>query len=338
MRPAPATVAGGGRTNKRDIAGRVAARLRLGKAEAEAAVDTVFGAIGESLAREEAVRIAGFGTFATRNREARVGRNPRTGESVTIAASKAPSFKAGKELRERVRRGPDEAAKDSDDEDGTQGRGRGKTRQELDVTAMVVTAMVTVVRMMVQRIVRGDGFTIESLGASLRDQATLPSPLRGLVPSGGYPSRLRSLRSLRTSFAKDRHRRAALPNTVPGFGRSGLAPALRAALAASRSASASGADARLVARPAAPVRASPVTGLHTAPRTCVRSCTGATADASGSVLRTTAAGAVRSARHSIAVTAPIRRLHRRRFPHRSSSNFRLSLRPAAVGFSHPTHR
>ena len=57
--------------NKADISGRVAARLRLGKAEAEVAVDTVFEAIGESLAREEAVRIAGFGTFATRSREAR---------------------------------------------------------------------------------------------------------------------------------------------------------------------------------------------------------------------------------------------------------------------------
>ena len=67
--------------NKADISGRVAARLRLGKAEAEVAVDTVFEAIGESLAREEAVRIAGFGTFATRSREARMGRNPGTGET-----------------------------------------------------------------------------------------------------------------------------------------------------------------------------------------------------------------------------------------------------------------
>ena len=189
-----------------------------------------------------------------------------------------------------------------------------------------------------QRIVRGDGFMIESLGASLRDQATLPSPLRGLVPSGGYPSRLRSLRSLRTSFAKYRHRRAALPNTVPCFGRPGLAPALRAALAASRSASASGADARLVALPASLVRASPVTGLRTAPRTCVRSCAGATADASGSVLRTTAAGAVRSARHSIAVTAPIRRLHRHRFPHRSYRRFGRFVPRGGLGFHTPRIR
>ena len=82
----------------------MAVRLKLGKAEAEAAVDTVFEAIGESLAREESVRIAGFGTFATRSREARTGRNPGTGEAVAIPASKAPSFKAGKALRDSERR------------------------------------------------------------------------------------------------------------------------------------------------------------------------------------------------------------------------------------------
>ena len=68
--------------NKADIGSRVAARLGLRKTEAVAAVDTVFEAIGESLAREESVRVAGFGTFATRSREARTGRNPRTGEAV----------------------------------------------------------------------------------------------------------------------------------------------------------------------------------------------------------------------------------------------------------------
>ena len=82
----------------------MAVRLKLGKAEAEAAVDTVFEAIGASLAREESVRIAGFGTFATRSREARTGRNPGTGEAVAIPASKAPSFKAGKALRDSERR------------------------------------------------------------------------------------------------------------------------------------------------------------------------------------------------------------------------------------------
>ena len=88
--------------NKSDIVGRVADRMRLSKSGAESAVDTVLEAIAEALAKEEAVRIAGFGTFATRSRGARTGRNPRTGERVAIPASKAPSFKAGRALRDAV--------------------------------------------------------------------------------------------------------------------------------------------------------------------------------------------------------------------------------------------
>ena len=68
-------------------------------------VDAVFEVIAEALAREEAVRIAGFGTFETKSRSARTGRNPRTGESVSIPASKAPSFKAAKALRDAVNGG-----------------------------------------------------------------------------------------------------------------------------------------------------------------------------------------------------------------------------------------
>ena len=124
--------------------------------------------------------------------------------------------------------------------------------------------------------------------------------------------------------------RAEVPDTVPGIRRPVLAPALRAALAASRSASASRAGARVGALPASPVRASPVTGLRTA--------AGATADASGSALRATARGPGRSARHSSAVAAPLRRLRRRRFPHRSGRSICRSLPPGAAFFSHPTHR
>ena len=91
--------------NKSDIVGRVAGRIRLDKSVAEGAVDTVLEATAEALAKEEAVRIAGFGTFVTRRRSARTGRNPRTGESVPIAASKALSFKAGKALRDTVNTG-----------------------------------------------------------------------------------------------------------------------------------------------------------------------------------------------------------------------------------------
>ena len=88
--------------NKSDIAGRVAGRANVGRSAAVDAVDAVFEAIGEALARGEDVRIAGFGTFGTRSRPARTGRNPRTGESLNIAASTAPTFKAGKPLRDAV--------------------------------------------------------------------------------------------------------------------------------------------------------------------------------------------------------------------------------------------
>ncbi len=91
---------------KSDIAVRVACHASLSKAVAEVAVNAVFEAVGDALARGDKVTVSGFGTFATRSRAARTGRNPRTGESVAIAASRAPAFKAGKALRDGLRRGP----------------------------------------------------------------------------------------------------------------------------------------------------------------------------------------------------------------------------------------
>ena len=87
---------------KSDISSHVASQASLSKADADTAVNAVFSAITDALAREEAVTIAGFGTFSTKRRPARQGRNPRTGESITIAASVAPSFKPGKTLRDAV--------------------------------------------------------------------------------------------------------------------------------------------------------------------------------------------------------------------------------------------
>ena len=84
---------------------RVAGRMGLSKPAAKGAVDAVFEVIAEALAREEVVRIAGFGTFGTRSRSARTGRNPRTGESILIPASKTPSFNAGTALRAAVNEG-----------------------------------------------------------------------------------------------------------------------------------------------------------------------------------------------------------------------------------------
>ena len=88
---------------KSELAAQVATQTSLSKAQAERAVDAVFSAIGEALTSGKSVVIAGFGTFTTKERGARQGRNPRTGKPIAIAASRAPAFKAGKALRDAVR-------------------------------------------------------------------------------------------------------------------------------------------------------------------------------------------------------------------------------------------
>ena len=92
--------------SKAEMADRLAARAGLSKAVAREAVDGLFAVIGEALANGEEVRIAGFGTFGTRSRSARTGRNPGTGEAVSISASTSPTFKAGKTLKDAVNAGP----------------------------------------------------------------------------------------------------------------------------------------------------------------------------------------------------------------------------------------
>ena len=91
--------------NKVEMADRLAAQTGMSKAAARDAVDSVFTTIGEALANDDEVRIAGFGTFAARTRPARTGRNPGTGEAITISASKSPSFKPGKALKDDVNGG-----------------------------------------------------------------------------------------------------------------------------------------------------------------------------------------------------------------------------------------
>ena len=88
--------------NKSGLTERVAGRLGMGSSSAAQAVDVVLGEIAESLAQGEDVRLAGFGRFWVRDRAARSGRNPRTGESVPVPASKAPAFKPGLVLRDAV--------------------------------------------------------------------------------------------------------------------------------------------------------------------------------------------------------------------------------------------
>lgn len=87
---------------KSDLSSHVASQASLSKAAADNVVNTVFSAITDALAKGEAVAIAGFGTFTTKSRAAREGRNPRTGETIAIPASTVPSFKAAKALRDAV--------------------------------------------------------------------------------------------------------------------------------------------------------------------------------------------------------------------------------------------
>ena len=90
--------------NRMELCARIAARSSLARSDAAAALDAVVSAIADALGRGETVTIARFGTFTTRDRTARQGRNPRTGETIVIAASRTPSLKAAKTLRNSVNR------------------------------------------------------------------------------------------------------------------------------------------------------------------------------------------------------------------------------------------
>ena len=89
--------------NKQDLIAKVAETAELSKKQATLVVNTVFDAISESLANGEKVQIIGFGGFDVRERAKRKGRNPQTGEEITIPASKVPGFRAGKALKDAVK-------------------------------------------------------------------------------------------------------------------------------------------------------------------------------------------------------------------------------------------
>ena len=88
--------------NKSELIEAVADSADLSKADATKAVDGVVDAITNSLKNGDQVTLVGFGTFLVRDRAARTGRNPRTGEAIEIKAAKAPAFKAGKALKDSV--------------------------------------------------------------------------------------------------------------------------------------------------------------------------------------------------------------------------------------------
>ena len=88
--------------NKNELVAEVAAKTGLTKKDAEKAVKALVDTITEELIKGEKVQVVGFGTFEVSERAEREGRNPKSGETVTIAASKSPKFKAGKALKDAV--------------------------------------------------------------------------------------------------------------------------------------------------------------------------------------------------------------------------------------------
>jgi len=88
--------------NKGELIEAVAASAGLSRSDATKAVDAVIDSITRTLRKGGTVSLVGFGTFQVKSRAARMGRNPRTGEAIQIAASKVPGFKAGKGLKDAV--------------------------------------------------------------------------------------------------------------------------------------------------------------------------------------------------------------------------------------------
>ena len=88
--------------NKGELVAALAAKTELTKKDSEVALNAILDVIADTIAKGDKVQLIGFGTFEAKSRPARVARNPRTGESVKIAACKAPAFKAGKALKDVV--------------------------------------------------------------------------------------------------------------------------------------------------------------------------------------------------------------------------------------------
>ena len=88
--------------NKSELIDAIAAAAELTKADAGRALDGFIKAVEDALKRDEKVTLVGFGTFEVKERAERKGRNPQTGEEITIQAAKIPSFKVGKSLKDAV--------------------------------------------------------------------------------------------------------------------------------------------------------------------------------------------------------------------------------------------
>lgn len=97
--------------NKQELVAAIAEKAELSKTDAEKAVNAFAGVVIEAVAKKDAVRLVGFGTFMARARAARSGRNPQTGETLKIAAATVPAFKAGKAFKAIVNPAPKKAEK-----------------------------------------------------------------------------------------------------------------------------------------------------------------------------------------------------------------------------------
>lgn len=89
--------------NIKQLAGKVADKLKLKKTMVESVIETTLGLVTETLSKGEKVRLVGFGNFLVRSRAARVGRNPQTGEKINIPVSKAPAFVPGINLKKAIK-------------------------------------------------------------------------------------------------------------------------------------------------------------------------------------------------------------------------------------------
>jgi len=87
---------------KADLVDAIASRANVSKVQAQTIVEDVFELISDGLARGEQIDLRGFGTFKAKDKKARTGRNPRTGEPIPIPGGRVPTFKPGKELKDRV--------------------------------------------------------------------------------------------------------------------------------------------------------------------------------------------------------------------------------------------
>ena len=89
--------------NKSELIDSVSAASGLSKADAQKALDATIESVGKALKKGDSVSLVGFGTFSVKERAARTGRNPATGETIEIKASKTPSFKAGKGFKDAIK-------------------------------------------------------------------------------------------------------------------------------------------------------------------------------------------------------------------------------------------